>query len=161
MYSPLTIANTIIARRPGLNPLALNKLVMITHGWSLHLEYPMCSELPAVWRYGPVYASLYDCLREFGNSPVHAIQPMPKGYSCPSIPETDTMATAILNEVVAKYAHFESHQLSALCHAAGTPWQRVAASYHYRVPVGTVIPEREMLNYYRGIANGKSLAMAA
>ena len=60
MYTPLAIANAFISRRPGITSVKANKLIWQFHGWTLALGYDLCSEQPACWEYGPVYASAYD-----------------------------------------------------------------------------------------------------
>lgn len=61
-YSAKAVANYFLAQygKHGLNPLKLQKLVYIAHGWNLAVRnQPLVdNELPEAWEYGPVFASL-------------------------------------------------------------------------------------------------------
>src|SRR3546814_18459045 len=92
MYTPLTIANTLITLnwnvRPAQNPMWLNKMVYIVHGWSLASDRSVVGELPQVWPHGPIYASLYDALRSFRKTPVLTMQPAANSRPSPPVPDT-------------------------------------------------------------------------
>ena len=62
-----------IAERDGktLNPMKLQKLVYIAHGWHLAIRRrPLIRESVEAWKYGPVIADLYHEFKKFGNMPI-------------------------------------------------------------------------------------------
>src|SRR3546814_7511749 len=102
MYTPLTIANTLITLnwnvRPAQNPMWLNKMVYIVHGWSLAYDRSVVGELPQVWQHGPIYASLSDDLRAFRNEPVLNMQTAANSRTCPTVPDTDLVTLDLKSE---------------------------------------------------------------
>lgn len=148
MYSPLAIANTIISMRPGFDAMWLNKAVYAVHGWSLAFGKSIVGELPQVWRYGPIYASLYNDLRHMRREPVTLAQPITGGLDCPIVPESDEYARDIISKVLAAYGSLSSLDMSAICHAEGTPWKDEARTHRFRVPHGHAIPEWRLRRYF-------------
>lgn len=61
-YHPLAFANEFIlkAQPAGVEHMKLQKLVYYSYGWWIaYHEEPILTEPPQVWRYGPVFVSLY------------------------------------------------------------------------------------------------------
>src|SRR3546814_19211339 len=86
--------------RSAPNPMWLNKMVYIVHGWSLAYDRSVVGELPQVWQHGPIYASLYDDLRAFRNEPVLNMQPAANSRTCPTVPDTDLVTLDLIKSVL-------------------------------------------------------------
>lgn len=149
MYAPLTIANTIIQKRPGSTPLALQKLVYFAHGWSLAFDKPLLGELPAVFEYGPIYSSLYNAHRGFRNVPLLSPTPIPHAITCPIMPDTDAFGHGVIDQIVTTHGGLTDIQLSNLAHAEGSPWHDERNSYAIACPAGTVIPEWRLTRHFK------------
>lgn len=156
MYSPLAIANTMIKQKPGaFSPQWLNKAVYITHGWSLAWGGAILSELPELWRYGPVYASLYTQLSKYRSERIVRPVAFEHMLKAPMVPEGDENAQGVITQIVNAYGKYSCEQMSAICHADGSPWQQEAVANGYKVKKGQVIPEWRMELYYLEKLNEK------
>jgi uncharacterized phage-associated protein len=149
MYAPLAIANTIVARHPGRTTMGICKLVYLVQGWSLALDLSIVGTLPEVWRYGPVHRDVYDAFHRFGHTPPHAPQPPRGGVTASVIPETDTKAISVIDQVVDRYSDYDDKQLSSICHAEGSPWKLVAARHGFSVPLGTTVDETLIASHFK------------
>lgn len=150
MYSPLTIANTAIQMRPGRSPMGVNKIVYLIHGWSLAHGRSVVGELPQLWKYGPIYASLYDALRSFKNNPVMTPQPIVQGATVPIVPHADKETIVTIKATVDVYTECTDLQLSTLAHADRSPWKEEAASRNFRTSLDQVIPEWRLRDHFAG-----------
>lgn len=103
-------------------PMQLLKLVYIAHGWNLAINNrPLVSDRIEAWRYGPVIPNLYHDLKEWGNTPVQELLPVPVSRAGnPSREEKE-----IVDEVLNAYGDLSGIQLSNLTHASDTPWHKV------------------------------------
>src|SRR5271165_2167081 len=73
-HRPITVANEFVRQFGGANDidhLKLQKLTYFTQGWWLagHGE-ELLFERPQVWRYGPVFQSMYRILAGKGRAPI-------------------------------------------------------------------------------------------
>lgn len=70
-HAPLALANTFIARHAGasgITHMKVQKLCYFAHGWWLAFSpEPFLSERPEVWKFGPVFSSLYSALSHHGS----------------------------------------------------------------------------------------------
>ena len=75
MYSPLFVADYILARRTAdLTPLHVNKLAYIAHGFTLAIYHTkLVNEDVEAWQYGPVFPQLYYALRRFKGNTIYRI----------------------------------------------------------------------------------------
>jgi uncharacterized phage-associated protein len=122
-YDAATVANRFIelAAKGGkkLTPMQLIKLCYISHGFSLAINRrPLLDESVEAWRYGPVVPSLYRRLKSYGSGPV--TEPVSSNWG--NAKKLDPDDRALIDEVFAKYGHFNGGQLSHLTHRPGTPW---------------------------------------
>jgi uncharacterized phage-associated protein len=67
-YSPLALANEFIVRfKPGegIEHMKLQKLVYCANGWWLvfNPNQPLVNKAPEVWKFGPVFPSLYHVMK--------------------------------------------------------------------------------------------------
>lgn len=152
-YSPLAVANTFISRHGAegsLDHMKLQKLVYYAYGWWLaYNEQPILDEAPQVWKFGPVFESLYNALRPFGGSTITS-PVAPPNASAPIVSED--VPSQWIDWVWNRYGHLSGLQLSDMTHEIGTPWQIEAQARNYRVPKNYPIPESTTKRYFQGLA---------
>lgn len=149
MHAPLAIANAIVSIQPGRTPMAINKLVHLVHGWALANHRGIVAAGAEIWRFGPVYRDVYEAFERFGHRPIGKAMPYAGTMHFPFVPEGDAWAWGVIRRVVENHAGDDECALSEMCHAIDSPWRRVAERHDFRVPVGTVIPEEDMLEHFR------------
>lgn len=144
-------------RQGWIDPLKLQKLLYFTNGWWLGLSgEPLLTERPQVWRYGPVFRGVYNTFSRYGNGRIE--HPAPGNPLSPqSAPvmldaNDQTQVDPFLDWVWQEYGGRTGPALSDETHAAGTPWQRIASSRGYSVPIGTEIPTEEDYEYFSTLA---------
>jgi len=129
--SAKTIANYFLelGRHDGIpiDPLKLQKLVYLAHGWSLaFLKRPLIKEPFEAWRYGPVVQTLYREFQSFGASPITSFankEPSESSYGI------DSDSRAILDEVWERYKSLSPFQFSMLTHEPGSAWDLTMRSH--------------------------------
>ena len=155
-----------IAERDGktLNPMKLQKLVYIAHGWHLAIRRrPLIRESVEAWKYGPVIADLYHEFKKFGNMPITErateIKSSRTTRGVFSIrvrieePTVDRYADdpedtrRFLDRVWDVYKNFTAFQLSNLTHEPNTPWHETRQRYQNKRSVS--IPDETIEAYYR------------
>jgi uncharacterized phage-associated protein len=158
-YTPLAVANYLVsthgARWPGngIEHMKLQKLAYCAHGWWLAFEKePLLSERPEVWRYGPVFSSLYHGLKPFGRSPI--TQPVSASPFQPieMIAADDHATQALLNWIWGRYGHLSAFALSEMTHKPGTAWYQQAQKHNFLVPEHLEIPDDLIRSEFRGYA---------
>jgi uncharacterized phage-associated protein len=158
-YSPLALANTFVAHHGGVHGIShmkLQKLAFYAYGWWLaYHEEPILTEAPEVWKFGPVFESLYSALRPFGSAPITRPVTPPFGEA-PLIPAEDTNTLEWVDWVWNRYGHLSALQLSDMTHEVGTPWQIEAEAKEYRVPRHHAIPDATTKRYFEGLAKDLS-----
>lgn len=120
--SVFTIANFFInkAREEGIpiDPLKLQKLIYIAHGWTLAFTgEPLIREHFEAWKYGPVVPELYQYFKEFRAGSITKPAQAPEER----IPETES---DILSQVWDKYKGLSATTLSSLTHRPGSAWRK-------------------------------------
>jgi uncharacterized phage-associated protein len=154
-YTPLALANTFVARHGAtdtLDHMKLQKLAFYTYGWWLaYNDTPLLTEKPQVWRYGPVFGSLYSALRPFGSQAIR--QPVSGPNTAPPIVSAgDALTHQWIDWVWNRYGHLNALQLSDMTHEVGSPWQTEAAARQYKVPQRHAIPDGTTRDYFKGLA---------
>lgn len=155
-YSPLAIANEFIALAQtegrGLEHMKLQKLTHFAHGYGLARDIKVSNENPQVWKFGPVFDSLYHELKYHGSDPIS--EPEGENYfgPVPRIDGEDAEAVrGVINEVWGKYRNFTGFQLSDKTHREGTPWYQLVQQRQGRIPNGLTIPDELIRDHYLGI----------
>jgi uncharacterized phage-associated protein len=125
--SAKTVANYFLGlgRRDyiAIDPLKLQKLVYLAHGWSLQfLQRPLIREPFEAWRYGPVVPVLYQEFRRFGGWPITDFASEVPGESAFGI---DPRTKSLLDAVWERYKMLTPIQLSMLTHEPGYAWDLV------------------------------------
>lgn len=141
-HRPEAIANKFLelAGEQGLTQLQLQKLVYISHGWTLAIcSEPLTASEPEAWDRGPVYPQLRDKISHIGSRPfagkIHENDGNP--FAIFGEEKRGPVITAALNEtedaivnmVWSRYGHLHGFDLSDLTHEQGTPWHD---AYHSR-----------------------------
>jgi len=125
-----------LAKAKGLQltQMQLQKLVYISHGWSLAiLGKALTMDAPQAFDYGPVYTELWEALRRYGSGPVSSpIKVGDFGFGAfasnadeVSVGQFEGNAEELISSVFENYGHFHAFQLSAMTHEVGTPWHQV------------------------------------
>lgn len=133
--------------------MKLQKLVFYAYGWWLaYHDAPLTNEAPEVWRYGPVFSSLYSALAPNGMEPITQPQRAVPIGSPPIVPADEEEVRSMLEWVWSRYGKYSAGRLSDLTHAEGTPWQQEAAAHNYRVPKHHPIPDERIKEYFQAAA---------
>jgi len=136
-YSPLEVANTIIARHGkychDLGHMKLQKLVYMVHGWWLaHHEDAILNEKPQMWKHGAVFKSMYHVLKVYGSKRLK--NPVQIRFDEEPYIIKDKEVICLIDWVWNKYGHLSAEELSTLVHQKGTAWRTVAIKHNYIVP---------------------------
>lgn len=135
-YPALDVARRFLALGE-IDPLKLQKLVFLAHGWHLAVtDEPLTEETFQAWDYGPVVPSLYRTFSRFGASPIQG-EPEPG--------DLDDTAEAVIGWIWEDYGKMKPWQLVQLTHEEGTPW---ATAYQRRN--NTEIDNEAIKSYYKG-----------
>ena len=126
-HSAVEIANEFLVRRESNTwpqQMYLQKLVYISNGWNLVINRErLISERPQAWDNGPVYASLWRHVKDWGY----------RGSNCElTNPFTDepvrarlsSRETEVIDHVWSRYGHYSATQLSDMTHEPETPWTK-------------------------------------
>ena len=142
-YSPLAAANWFLANHAGDNGIEhmkLQKLVYCAHGWWLAFKpEPFLNERPQIWKYGPVFSSLYHVLKPFGHLPIDAPQSTSPFDETPRVTADST--SRLLSFIWKRYGHLSNFALSEMTHEKLTAWYKQAEKYEFEVPHGLEIPD--------------------
>lgn len=172
-YTPTAIANSFIEHfgdQGRIHHIKLQKLVYCAYGWwlaktsssyggELAANMPrLTDEGPQVWQYGPVFASMYQVFRIFGNAPIWDMQSLNPDHRPAKVHHSDKNTLQFLGWVWKRYGSFSGYKLSELTHREGTPWHRVAVENNFVVKKHTQIPDEYILEEFSQIMDGDLLA---
>lgn len=139
-YSALAISNELTAMGMHGSSMRHNKLVQIIQGNAIALGRNLVPEMPEVWRYGPILASLYAIQQHKGGSTIdHMLSAGPFDHP-PRVDPTDVWALNLIHSVVTAYRSISTLDLSSLMHSQESPWRQVAEENNFKVRRGTTIP---------------------
>ena len=144
-------------RESALTHMKLQKLVFFADGWNAGFKGSrLLEEAPEVWRYGPVYHSLYNALSGRGNNAVHGlIKATP--FTDPVINPGNDDISKLVDWIWGKYGQISAVRLSDMTHAIGTPWHTMAVRHNFKVPFNLQIPDDVMREYFRKLAHEEGL----
>ena len=159
-YSPLAMANEFIARfqqNDGIEHMKLQKLVYCANGWWLAYRpnTPLVNELPEVWKFGPVFPSLYAVLKVYGRAPIRNIQSRSPFEKPDRVDQGDMDTFNLIEWTWRRYGHLSSFALSDMTHKTGTAWQRLAEEHKFVVPEGLDIPQAYIVHEFQRLLNGE------
>jgi len=124
-YPPAVVANNFLeraARRGGLTPMQVIKLVYLAHAF--HLGYgrgPLINEPVEAWKYGPVVRSLYNQVRDYEGLPIAELL-RTGDYDWERESRVDFDADHVIGRVWENYGHYNGYELSDMTHLPGSPW---------------------------------------
>lgn len=138
------VANSILQKGERdsvpLDPMKLQKLVYLAHGWHLlFLRNPLVAQDIEAWTYGPVIPKLYKEFKEFKASPITRTAILPPGTLTASEVEE-----SLLESVWATYKDKNAIYLSMLTHEPGYAWdiaRRVGGSRSPVIPNDLILDE--------------------
>ena len=139
----LEIANRIldIAARQDIDVsiMKLHKLVYFAHCWHLAVYgRQLTSDLPEVWRYGPVYVAIHE---KFSGSGIDAI----KVRAFIGASGISSQTNELLERVMKSLGKLSAEKLSKMTRQWGAPWDRTLTAGGYFVE----IPNDFITQYYR------------
>ena len=154
-YSPLAIANEFIVMAASdgskVEHMKLQKLVHFAHGYALAEGNELSNEEPEVWKYGPVFSSLYAELKYHGAEPIRQPENENIFLDPPRIDPNDQRSMDAVRLVWQKYKRYTGFQLSDKTHAPGTPWHQTVKNLNGKVPLGTKITNELIKSHYMAL----------
>lgn len=143
MKNPSEIANYFISKYGkgnNLTPMKLIKLVYIAYGWYLALTKgeKLVQEQPQAWNLGPVFPSLYEALKNYGNKEVNDLIPITVSSDL-----FDKSLEKFLNIIWQSYGNYDGIYLSSITHSKKTPWTQV-----FPLGFNVVIPDKLIKQHY-------------
>jgi uncharacterized phage-associated protein len=139
-YTPLAIANQFIRIQP-CDHMKLQKLVYCANGWWLAYDQPpLVTERPQVWKFGPVFPSLYRVLKVYGGDAIARPQSIGPFVDPDDVDQSDDRTRGLIKWVWNRYGHLSGFALSDMTHKPGTAWYRVAKEHNFIVSEGLEIP---------------------
>ena len=101
-----------------IDPLKLQKLIYLAHGWSLGVRAePLIKTHFKAWKYGPVLRKLYRRYQSYGMDPI-------KGTTDEEYKKLSDYITSLLVFTWERYKNFTSVELSNLTHEKHGPWDK-------------------------------------
>jgi uncharacterized phage-associated protein len=157
-HSSLATANEFLRRARAsdkkLTQMHLQKLVYLSHGWTLALiGQPLIEDDIEAWAYGPVIRRLYDATRQYGSNTVTRL--IRWGDDTPFRLDDDGEAIEVfpgeeetlVSSVWDAYKNLHAFQMSALTHADDSPWSAV-----FKEGKNRVIPNHLIRDYFLKLA---------
>jgi len=121
-YPSLVVANEFIrlgvdSGRP-VDPMKLQKLVYVAHGWSLALKnQPLIRDTIEAWPYGPVVPNLYSTFKAYKAGSITA--PIPLTSRAPILSDEDR---EFIGKIWQAYGGRTAIELSVFTHEPGFAW---------------------------------------
>lgn len=141
MKSAQDIANFFLSHSYGgemddLTNLKLQKLLYYTQGYALaYLARPLFSDQITAWRHGPVVESVYHSYKQYGKTPLPALQ----NYSLSNFDQDEIF---VINKVASTYGQYSPWRLRNMTHQEN-PW--------LITPQDCYIDHNEIRNYFMSI----------
>lgn len=162
MTTPLEVSNAFIeryGRDSYLTHMKLQKLVFYANGWNLGVtNAPLVDERAQVWRYGPVFRSLYNTLTGYGNQRIELpARQNPFSAVAPTVPVTGAADSHLIDWIWQRYGAYSATALSDQTHALGTPWRIIAEQHNFTVPFNTDMPDELVKSYFKGLARSEGI----
>ena len=147
------IIRLALAAEKPLTHMQIQKLVYISHGWSLVASgQKLTFDDPEAWKFGPVFRLLWERLQYSGKTPISTLIPddrvLPHRNAAPG--KFGEQAKGIVQKVHARYGGFAGFQLSALTHREGSPWRQI---YNDGNGQNQEIPAFMIRQHFIGLAN--------
>jgi len=162
-YSPVTVANSFIARAKrdlgsaeGMTQLKLQKLSYLFYGWCFPLiGEPRINYHVEAWKLGPVFTPLYFETRVFGSKSIQDFIPVTMAswlYEDDevtlTVPSSDKQSHQILDFVWKRYGHLPAMTLVDVTHKVNGPWDQIYNAPENKGKKGLRIPDRLIEKHY-------------
>ena len=143
MYSAAAVANVFLdlaGKDNSLTHMKVQKLVYISHGWSLVLldDHGLVYDEIKAWPYGPVIPDLYDSLKHYGGRRIDSHVPM---LPVQAVVEPGSKEFGMIRNVWESYGKFSAYVLSSITHQPDTPWRKTWDDNPYGPITNDVIKE--------------------
>ena len=140
----------------ALTPMAIQKLVFFSHGWSLaHRTRSLVSNSFEAWKYGPVVRVVWDEFKKFGNKVVttRAAFTNPMTGEARLVPYSFEEADRQFLELVFRYyGGLSAGTLSEMTHEAGMPWVEVRERMTSEANFGGVISDELIAKSFKSLS---------
>lgn len=169
-HDALAIANLFLdlGARDGIpiDPLKLQKLVYLAHGWHLGLtRQPLIFQTVVAWPYGPIIRDVYWRFKKYGSENISGRATIPPDgvHTFEHVPlraDLSGKSWEIVDRVWEVFKNNSGLELSAMSHAPGTPWQQVTAGKAKKEIRDLPISNQLMSDYFQSLARERSRATA-
>lgn len=166
MYHPILIANFFVKKGidvgEPITQMKVQKLVYISHGWYMAAtNRPLISSVVEAWKFGPVIPELYHALKAYGNEPITNLiligsQSFQRILN--EIRDIKDEDRQFLEKVWSIYGKFTAIYLSELTHQKDTPWDKVASSCDYELPMNKDIDNDLIKEHYYSLLTESNTA---
>lgn len=167
-HDALAIANLFLdwGARDGIpvDPLKLQKLVYLAHGWHLGLtRQPLIYQTVVAWPYGPIIRDVYWQFKKYRGENVSGRATIPPDgvntfEHIPLRAELTDKSRAIVDRVWEVFKNNTGIELSAMSHTAGTPWHQVTSGKAKKDIRDIPISNRLMSDYFQSLARERRRA---
>ncbi|MGI9346337.1 MAG: Panacea domain-containing protein [Gammaproteobacteria bacterium] len=145
-YTPLQVANFLIAKEPGISHLKLQKAVYCAYGWWLlqDADQRLTHETPQAWQHGPVFPSLYTALKHqerVQESPFFATPVKDMQGHMPRLVSDSSSQGDFLTGISKRYWPYSGIDLVAVTHRDGSPWHLIAKQHGFDLRSHVDIPD--------------------
>ena len=142
--SPIAVANYLLKIGDDLDRVKLADLVYGCHGWYLATYgTPLVDEEPQAWRYGPMFPSLYEAVKDFGDSAI----PYPIGNGKANGESVLSPQQAeMISDVYDAFWEFDGWDILNITRQEKSPWRKVWLKNHDR---NAPIPNRHTKKFFK------------
>jgi len=169
-HDALAIANLFLdfGARDGvpIDPLKLQKLVYLAHGWHLGLtRQPLIFQTVVAWPYGPIIRDVYWRFKKYGGGNISGRATIaPDGVNTfehvPLRADLSDKSREIVDRVWEVFKNNSGIELSAMSHAAGTPWHDATRGKAKKEIRDLPISNQVISDYFQSLARERSRATA-
>jgi uncharacterized phage-associated protein len=133
--------------------LSLQKILFFCHGWYLaRFDEPLISEPVEAWAHGPVYRSVYHCLKSSKNEYIKT-RARKMDYStgdCQVIAYNfDDDVGEFIQNIFDLYSRYKASDLRQMSHVKGGPWETIWSKAGSHPIAGMRIPDEITKVFYR------------
>ena len=144
--SPIAVANYLLKIGDDLDRVRLADLVYLCHGWHLTTYgTPLVDEEPEAWRYGPMFPSLYQAIKDFGDSAIaYPVKGRGNGRGNGVAVLTDQQKE-LIDTIHSSYNEFTGWEILRITEQEKSPWRKVwLKNYDRNAP----IPNRAIKKFF-------------
>ncbi len=149
-----------------IDHLKLQKLVYLAHGWHLGLTgRPLIFQTVVAWPFGPIIRDVFDEFEGYGDTTIGGRATIPPDgvHTFERVPIRADLAArsqAIAERVWEVFKGNSGDELSAMCHAAGTPSDRLVRGKGVEDLRDIPISNQLLRDYFQSVARERRRATA-